>query len=95
MEQLKYNLLFRWLVGFPADDRAWDATTFTKNRERLQRGEIFSRFMTALLNHKDVSRLLSDEHFSLDGTLIEAWAGHNNFRPKDDRDGDGDNFRGP
>lgn len=94
MEQMEYNLLFRWFAGLPADGGTWDATTFTKNCKRLQQGDIFNRFMTALLNRKDVRRLLSDEHFSVDGTLIEAWASHKSFRPKDDQDGDGDNFHG-
>src|SRR5881628_218031 len=67
MEQLAYNLLFRWFVGLSPDDPAWDATTFTKNRERLQHGDIFQKFMTRLLDHPQVKPLLSDEHFSVDG----------------------------
>jgi transposase len=94
MEQLDYNLLYRWFVGLSPDDDVWDATTFTKNRERLQNGDIFNRFMEALLHHKDVKPLLSDDHFSVDGTLIEAWAGHKSFKPKDDKDGDGTDFHG-
>lgn len=94
MEQLDYNLLYRWFVGLSPDDAVWDATTFTKNRERLQQGDIFNRFMEKLLHHKDVTPLLSDEHFSVDGTLIEAWAGHKSFKPKDDTDGDGEHFHG-
>lgn len=94
MEHLDYNLLYRWFVGLSPDDAVWDATTFTKNRERLQQGDIFNRFMEALLHHKDVKPLLSDDHFSVDGTLIEAWAGHKSFKPKDDKDGDGENFHG-
>jgi len=96
MEQLDYNLLYRWFVGLTADDRVWDPTTFTKNRERLQNGEVFTKFMTSLLNHAQVKPLLSDEHFSVDGTLIEAWASQKSFRPKDgsgDEDG-GANFHG-
>jgi len=77
MEQLDYNLLFRWFVGLSPDDRVWDATTFTKNRERLQRGEVLQKFMSKLLDHPKVKPLLSDEHFSVDGTLIEAWASPN------------------
>lgn len=92
MEQMDYNLLFRWFVGLPADGKTWDATTFTKNRERLQAGDVFSRFMEKLLNHEAVKPLLSDEHFSVDGTLIEAWASHKSFKPKDDQDGDGTDF---
>src|SRR5882672_11113666 len=74
MEQLDYNLLYRWFVGLSPDDPVWDATTFTKNRDRLQNGEVFKKFMIRLLNHPQVKPLLSDEHFSVDGTLIEAWA---------------------
>src|SRR6266511_2210574 len=79
MEQLDYNLLYRWFVGLSPDDPVWDPTTFTKNRERLQNGEVFTKFMTRLLNHSQVKPLLSDEHFSVDGTLIEAWASQANF----------------
>ena len=94
MEQLDYNLLYRWFVGLSPDDPVWDATTFTKNRERLQQGDVFEKFMTRLLNHRQVKPLLSDDHFSVDGTLIEAWASHKSFRPKDGGDGDGTNFHG-
>jgi transposase len=94
MEQLDYNLLYRWFVGLSPDDAVWDATTFTKNRERLQQGDMFHRFMEKLLHHKDVTPLLSDDHFSADGTLIEAWAGHKSFKPKDEKDGEGENFHG-
>jgi transposase len=94
MEQLDYNLLYRWFVGLSPDDAVWDATTFTKNRERLQQGDVFNRFMEKLLRHQDVTPLLSDQHFSVDGTLIEAWAGHKSFKPKDDTDGDGEHFHG-
>ena len=92
MEQLDYNLLYRWFVGLAPDDPVWDATTFTKNRERLQGGEVFEKFMTKLLNHPQVKPLLSDEHFSVDGTLIEAWASQKSFRPKDGSGGDGTDF---
>lgn len=95
MEQLDYNLLFRWFVGLSPDDPVWDATVFTKNRERLQQGDVFQKFMTRLLEHPEVKPLLSDEHFSVDGTLIEAWASHKSFKPKDGSDpGDGGQFRG-
>src|SRR6266481_8099538 len=95
IEQLNYNLLFRWFVGLSPDDRVWDATSFTKNRERLQRGEVVQKFMARLLDHPKVKPLLSDEHFSVDGTLIEAWASHKSFKPKDgDKDDDGSNFHG-
>jgi transposase len=92
MEQLNYNLLYRWFVGLSPDDPVWDATTFTKNRDRLQAGDVFEKFMTRLLNHPEVKPLLSNEHFSVDGTLIEAWASHKSFRPKDGSDDDGSNF---
>ena len=96
MEQLDYNLLYRWFVGLSPDDPVWDPTTFTKNRERLQNGDVFTKFMTRLLNHPQVKPLLSDEHFSVDGTLIEAWASQKSFRPKDGSgdDDDGANFHG-
>ena len=96
MEQLDYNLLYRWFVGLSPDDPVWDPTTFTKNRERLQNGEVFTKFMTRLLNHPQVKPLLSDEHFSVDGTLIEAWASQKSFRPRDGSgdDDDGANFHG-
>jgi transposase len=96
MEQLNYNLLYRWFVGLSPDDPVWDSTNFTKNRDRLQNGEAFTKFMTKLLNHPQVKQLLSNEHFSVDGTLIEAWPSQKSFRPKDgsgDEDG-GANFHG-
>jgi transposase len=82
MEQLDYNLLFRWFVGLSADDPVWDATTFCKNRDRLLDGEIARKFMTGVLNLPQVRKLLSGEHFSVDGTLIEAWASMKSFVPK-------------
>src|SRR5881227_3781192 len=95
MEQLDYNLLYRWFVGLSPDDAVWDATSFTKNRDRLNEGKVFERFMATLLEHPQVKPLLSNEHFSVDGTLIEAWASHKSFRPKDGSDdGDGSNFHG-
>jgi hypothetical protein len=99
MEQLDYNLLYRWFVGRHADAAVWVPTTFTKNRERLQQGNIFRRFMTVLLNHTKVKPLLPDEHFSAKpapaqagGTLIEAWASHRSFQPEDGSGGDGTDF---
>jgi transposase len=83
MEQLGYNLLFRWFVGLSLDAAVWDVTVFTKNRERLIEGDIASQFMAAVLNQERVKALLSDDHFSVDGTLIEAWASMKSFRPKD------------
>jgi transposase len=94
MEELDYNLLYRWFVGLEADDPVWDVTVFTKNRDRLEKGAIFQKFMAKLLEHEKVRPLLSDEHFSVDGTLIEAWASHKSFKPKDDQDGDGTDFHG-
>ena len=97
MEQLDYNLLYRWFVGLSPDDPVWDPTTFTKNRDRLQSGEVFTKFMSKLLNHPhpQVKPLLSDEHFSVDGTLIKAWASQKSFRPKDGNgDDDGANCHG-
>src|SRR6202048_121755 len=94
IEQLDYNLLFRWFVGLSPDDPVWDGTTFTKHRDRLQSGDILQKFMTRLLNHPEVKPLLSDEHFSVDGTLIEAWASQKSFRPKDGSGGDGGDFHG-
>lgn len=89
MEQLDYNLLFRWFVGLAPDAPVWVPTVFTKNRERLQEGEVFGKFMTTLLLHPLVKPLLSDEHFSVDGTLIEAWASQKSFRAKDGSDDNG------
>src|SRR6201987_4395896 len=83
MEQLEYNLLFRWFVGLSLDDEIWDETVITKNRERLIEGDIANRFMAAGLNQEPVKVLMSDDHFSVDGTLIEAWASIKSFRPKD------------
>ena len=95
MEHLDYNLLYRWFVGLSPDDPVWDATSFTKNRDRLNQGRVFDKFMAALLEHPQVKPLLSDDHFSVDGTLIEAWASQKSFRPKDGSDdGDGANFHG-
>jgi len=86
MEQLDYNLLFRWFVGLSIDDPVWDATVFCKNRDRLLDGDIAARFFVAVLNLPQVRKLLSSEHFSVDGTLIEAWASMKSFVPKDDSD---------
>ena len=74
MEQLEYNLLFRWFVGLEMDDRVWNVTVFTKNRDRLLQGEIAEAFFQAVLEEAREHGLLSDEHFTVDGTLIEAWA---------------------
>ena len=84
MEQLDYNLLFRWFVGLGMDDAVWSPTTFTKNRERLLDGDIAAAFFDAILIHADRERLLSNEHFTVDGTLLEAWASHKSFRRRDE-----------
>ena len=83
MEQLDYNLLFRWFVGLAMDAPVWDVTVFTKNRDRLLAGEVAVKFLAAVLSQPRVKGLLSDEHFSVDGTLIEAWASLKSFRPRD------------
>ncbi len=83
MERLDFDLSFRWFVGLGIDDRVWDASTFSKNRERLLEGEIAARFLSAILARPQVKRLLSNEHFSVDGTLIEASCSMKSFRPKD------------
>lgn len=86
MEQLEYNLLFRWFVGLGMDDAVWSPTTFSKNRDRLRDGDIAAAFFDAVLIHADSQQLLSDEHFTVDGTLLEAWASQKSFRPRDDQD---------
>ena len=86
MEQLDYNLLFRWFVGLSVDAPVWDATVYSKNRDRLVAGDVAARFLQAVLQGARVRRLLSDEHFSVDGTLIEAWASMKSFRRTDDDD---------
>ena len=83
MERLEFDLLFRWFVGLGIDDAVWDHSTFSKNRDRLLEGEIAAKFLTAVLAQPRVKRLLSSEHFSVDGTLIEAWASMKSFRPKE------------
>src|SRR5262249_9360097 len=91
MEQLDYNLLFRWFVGLALDDRIWDATVFTKNRERLLRGDVARAFFERVRGQAEQRGLLSDEHFTVDGTLIDAWASLKSFQrhdappPDDDR----------
>lgn len=86
MEQLNYNLLFRWFVGLSVDDPVWVPTVFGKNRDRLLGGDIAAAFMDAVLNLPRVKALLSDEHFSVDGTLIQAWASMKSFRRKGGND---------
>jgi transposase len=95
IEQLNYNLLFRWFVGLNMDDRVWDATVYTKNRERLLAGDIAQKFFEKLYEQAREQGLLSDEHFTVDGTLIEAWAGHKSFKSKDDDRGGGTSGKNP
>lgn len=83
MEQISYNLLFRWFVGLPMDAEVWHPTVFTHNRDRLLEAEVAHEFLAALLALPQVKKLLSNEHFSVDGTLIDAWASMKSFRPKD------------
>ena len=83
MEQLDFNLLFRWFVGLGVDDPVWDASTFSKNRDRLLAGSVAAAFLSAVLAIPRVKRLLSQDHFSVDGTPIQAWASMKSFRPKD------------
>ena len=83
MEELDYSVLYRWFVGLSLDDPIWDATTFTKNRDRLLDGDIADAFFAEVLAAIRQEGLLSDEHFTVDGTLLEAWASHKSFKPKD------------
>ena len=83
MERLEYDLLFRWFVGIGVDDAAWDHSVFSKNRDRLLEGDIAAKFLAAVLAQPKVTKLLSSDHFSVDGTLIEAWASMKSVKPKD------------
>ena len=84
MEQMQYNLLFRWFVGLGIDDPVWVPTVFTKNRDRLLTTDMSRKFLAAILAHREVEPLLSDEHFSVDGTLVKAWASMKSFQSKGD-----------
>jgi transposase len=86
MERLEFDLLFRWFVGLGIDDPAWDHSVFSKNRDRLLEGEIAAKFLAAILTQPQVKRLLSSQHFSVDGTLIEAWASLKSLEPRDGGD---------
>ena len=86
MERLEYDLLFRWFVGIGVDDAAWDHSVFSKNRDRLLAGDIAAKFLAAVLAQPKVKKLLSTDHFSVDGTLIEAWASMKSVKPKDGLD---------
>src|ERR671931_555386 len=82
-ERLNYDLLFKWFLDLPIDAQAFDPTTFTKNRERLLEHEIADRFFAAVVGQAKLRRYVSSEHFSVDGTLLEAWASHKSFKPKE------------
>jgi transposase len=86
MDRLEFDLLFRWFVGIGIDDAAWDHSVFSKNRDRLLAGDIAAKLLSSVLAQPRVKRLLSTDHFSVDGTLIEAWASMKSFRPKDASD---------
>ena len=94
VEQIDYNLLFRWFVGLGMDDAVWNHAVFSKNRDRLLNSEVAQEFFAAV--NQQATRFMSDEHFTVDGTLIAAWASQKSFRPKDgsDKDDDGTNFHG-
>ena len=92
LEQLRYNLLFKWFVGLGMDDPIWDVSSFSKNRDRFLDGKISAKFFAAVVAMPKSASLLSDEHFTVDGTLIEAWASHKSFKPKGD-DGPSDTGR--
>ena len=83
MEQVAYNLLYRWFVGLAMDEAAWDATVYSKNRDRLLQGEVSQRLLVAVVEQARAQSLLSEEHFTVDGTLLEAWANRRSFEPKD------------
>src|ERR1700736_3293712 len=89
MERLEFDLLFRWFVGLGMDDPVWDHSTFSKNRDRLLDGEIAAKFLSAVLAQPRVKRLLSSDHFPVDGTLIEAWASMKSFKPREPPDAGG------
>jgi transposase len=82
MEEIDYSILFRWFVGLSLDDGVWDATTFTKNRDRLLEAAVAKEFLAQVVERARCARLISDEHFTVDGTLLEAWASMKSFRPK-------------
>jgi len=95
MEQIDYNLLFRWFVGFSMDDKVWNHSVFSKNRDRLLEGEVSHRFFAQVLSQAEDAGLLSKEHFSVDGTLIEALVSHKSYRPKDEDGSPGGGGRNP
>ena len=83
MEEIDYSILFRWFVGLNLDEAVWDATTFTKNRDRLLEAEVAKEFLAQVVEQAREAGLISDEHFTVDGTLLEAWASLKSFQPKD------------
>lgn len=89
MERLEFDLLFRWFVGLGIDDPAWDGSSFSKNRDRLLAADAAAEFLSGVVTHPEVARQMSRDHFSVDGTLIDAWASMKSFRPKDASDGNG------
>ena len=95
MEQLDYNLLFRWFVGLSMDDQVWDHSVFSKNQERFLDSDLAAAFLARILKQAAAAGLLSDEHFTVDGTLIEAWASLKSFRPKDAPPSEGGGGRNP
>jgi transposase len=95
VEQMDYNMMFRWFIGLNLDDDIWNATTFTKNRDRLLEGEVAERFFAEVLAMAKKQGLVSQEHFTVDGTIIEAWASHKSFKPKDGGDDDNNQSGGP
>lgn len=92
VEQIDYNLLFRWFVGLGMDDAVWNHAVFSKNRDRLLNSDVARRFFAEV--NRSANKYMSDEHFTVDGTLIQAWASQKSFRPKDGTDDDGDDFHG-
>jgi transposase len=94
MEQVRYNLLFRWFIGLAIDDEVWDHSVFSKNRDRLLEHAVVERFFTEVMRLAEQRKLLSKEHFSVDGTLIQAWASHKSFVPKDGSDPGGSDGTG-
>src|SRR5690349_14835735 len=95
MEEIDYSMLFRWFVGMNLDEPVWDVTVFTKNRNRLLEGEVAREFLCAVISQARENQLTSDEHFTVDGTLIEAWASLKSFQPKDEKKGTPDDPGNP
>ena len=85
MEDIDYSILYRWFVGLNLDEKVWDATTFTKNRDRLLEGSVAKEFLAQVVDRALEVGLVSDEHFSVDGTLLEAWASLKSFQPKEQK----------